>query len=147
MNMRLVNILAVCSSVLLVASCANGASDGEDEADSSAGAVDTDGNTSTEDAGSGVYGPEIKTPYVPNCPHHEAVSEVPRDEMFDRALELGCEYSIHGDISFDEPLQVDNGEDLMGITDPEYALTVDEMHEEGYIEDEEYEKFVESLEG
>lgn len=125
MNMRWVNILAVCSSVLLVTSCANGASDGEDEANGSAEAVDTDGNTSTEDAGSGVYGPGIKIPYVPNCPHHEAVSEVPRDEMFDRAVELGCEYSIHGEISFDEPLQVDNGDGLMCIIDPEYALTVD----------------------
>lgn len=146
MSIRWVNILAVCSSFLLVTSCANGTSDGEDDASQSADAVASDESTGTEDAGSRVYGPEIKTPYVPNCPHHDALSEVSRDEKFDRALELGCEYSIHGEISFDEPVQVENGKDLMGIINPEYALTVDEMHEEGYIDDEEYEKFVESLE-
>lgn len=33
----------------------------------------------------------------------------------------------------------------MGITDSEYALTVEEMHDAGYIEGDQYKKFEQSL--
>lgn len=74
MGRNRLNILAASESMLLVAACAGDTSDGESGDDSSAEGVVSEGDTVAEEEGSGVYAPEIKTPYVPNCPHHEAVS-------------------------------------------------------------------------
>ena len=47
--------------------------------------------------------PEIDAPSVEPCPSTDEVDAVAFDEKFQRALDLGCEHDVDGDITFTEP--------------------------------------------
>lgn len=98
------------------------------------------------DASSG-DGPDIDAPDVAQCPHGAEVEAVPGHEQFQHALDLGCEHSIYGEISFTEPIQSADGETrAWSIISAEHALTVAEMNEAGYIADEDYESHLQHVE-
>lgn len=113
MGYKKLGIVPVLGAVLLVASCGTGGAEDEPQAQSG------DENLSAPPA------PEI-------CEYHEEVSEVPDDEQFERALELGCDYGIHGEIVFAEPIRVDGDDYTDSLTDPSRAMSIEEMREAGY---------------
>lgn len=81
-------------------------------------------------------GPEIDAPYVETCPYHEEVGQVEGSiqDKIDKALELGCEMGIHGDITFEQPIDAPpNSDGTYGFTSVEDALSIPEMCEQGYI--------------
>lgn len=113
MRYKKLGIVPVLGAVFLVASCGTGGAEDEPQAQSD------DENLSAPPA------PEI-------CEYHEEVSEVPDDEQFKRALELGCDYGIHGEIVFAEPIRVDGDDYTDSLTDPNRAMSIEEMNEAGY---------------
>ncbi|MBE1513720.1 hypothetical protein [Nesterenkonia halotolerans] len=69
-----------------------------------------------------------------DCPYYEEVAEVPDDEQFDLAVELGCEYDIYGEIQFEGPIRIlDDDAVMVGLIDPDRAMTEEEMEEAGYL--------------
>lgn len=110
------------------------------------GAGDT--ATSDEDLAGG---PSIDAPATSACPYHEEVSELSdTTKQIALARELGCEPGIHGEIRFDEPIGyieldeptggVEDGLPVFGLISTTEGLSTKEMHEEGYISDEDYER-------
>ncbi|TLP71270.1 hypothetical protein [Nesterenkonia sphaerica] len=60
-----------------------------------------------------------------------------RSDQFDKALELGCETGIHGEINFTQPLDpAEKGTGVYSLTSPDHALSVADMCDQGYIEEE-----------
>lgn len=82
----------------------------------------------------GYTGPRIEEPDpVPACPYHEEVGAVRGVKaQVDLALELGCEADIFGEVTFTEPLP--GG--AIAIISVEHAMSVQEMCEEGIINEE-----------
>lgn len=102
--------------------------------------------TSDEDLAGG---PSIDAPATSACPYHEEVSELSdTTEQIALARELGCEPGIHGEIRFDEPIgyiesDAAGQEDplpVFGLISTTEGLSTREMHEEGYISEEDYER-------
>lgn len=114
-------------SALLLTSC-GGQSTDEEANSSTQAASGTSDESSTDEA-------LVAPPRPDTCPYHEEVSEAPEDEQFDEAVDLGCEYGVHGEIVFDEPVRVDGQDSVNTLTDPTLALSIEEMREAGYAED------------
>lgn len=120
--------------------------DGPDSSTQSDGGYEGSEHTNwTYDDERGWYEEEVKpaphaeAPPVEPCPHHEEVSGVNGDraEQFDRAVSLGCEVGIHGEIDFAQPLDpAEDGSGVYSIIDPEHALSVAEMCDQGYMPEE-----------
>lgn len=90
-------------------------------------------------------GPEIDAPAVEPCPYAAEVDAVAFDEKFQRALDLGCEHDIHGDITFTESIQGPDGE-MLGLLSPDHAMSMEELHEAGYISDADFQEHLEFVE-
>lgn len=136
MSHKRLMIVPVVGCALLLASCGSQSPE-EDEspASSSAESSAPDAEASTEEF-SGEALPREPTsppPPPPACPYHEEVSEVPDDEQYELAIELGCEYDIYGEIVFEEPIRVDGADETVGLIDPDRAMTEEEMEEAGYL--------------
>lgn len=85
-------------------------------------------------------GPEIDAPAVEPCPYHEEVGAVDGSvsHQIAKALELGCEMGIHGEIDFEQPLDApENSSGTYSLTSVEDALSLSEMCDQGYISEEE----------
>lgn len=121
----------VMGCALLVASCGSQSSDEAEESAPSTATESTVPEADSAQASSDLVPP----PPSPVCPHHEEVSEVPDEEQFDLAIELGCEYGVHGEMEFEEPIRTTSDSVTLGLTDPDLALTPEEMEEAGYIWD------------
>lgn len=120
-------VIPVFASVLLLTSCGGQAADEEPNA-STQTASGTSDESSTDEAA-------VAPPTPETCPHHEEVSEAPDDEQFERALDLGCEHGVYGEIVFAEPVRVDGQDSVNTLTDPTLAFSIEEMGEAGYAVD------------
>lgn len=134
------------SFVLLTASGCSSSQDTSEQDSESAQAVQP-GDLNTPDAMSSpdIMAPEprvIHAPSVEPCPYTDEVDAVAFDEKFQRALDLGCEHDVYGDITFTEPIQGPDGE-MFGLLSPEHALTMEELHDAGYISDADFEAHLE----
>ncbi|OAV62954.1 hypothetical protein [Enteractinococcus helveticum] len=90
-------------------------------------------------------GPEISAPPVEPCPYIEEINAVEFDQQFQRALDLGCEHDILGDITFTEPIQGPDGP-MLGLLSPAHAMTIEEMHAAGYLSDADFAEYLQHAE-
>lgn len=121
----------IVGCALLVASCGSPSSDDAEESPAPTETESAEPEAASSEADSDLVPP----PSTPVCPHHEEVSEVPDEEQFELAVELGCEYGVYGEMDFEEPIRTDSDSVTLGLADPDLALTQEEMEEAGYISD------------
>lgn len=87
---------------------------------------------------------KVIAPDVPKCPYVEEVFAAAPGERFATALELGCEYDLHGAIEFSEPTP---GSEHAVLISEEHAMSLEELLDAGVISEEEYERYLPQLEG
>lgn len=135
MKVRAVQTIGMFSVAVLVSAC------------TMSSPTSGSGETTTSDQDR-MGGPSIDPPATSVCPYHEEVSELSDStEQIALAQELGCEPGIHGEIRFNEPIGYiesdaagqDDPLPVLGLISTTQGLSTDEMHEEGYISDEDYE--------
>lgn len=137
--------------LLALAGCASEASPAADSSDINQSSAASSPDASSPFAPDPVTGemdyadPEIDAPPVEPCPYAAEVDAVAFDDKFQRALDLGCEHDIHGDITFTEPIKGPDGE-MLGLLSPDHALSMKEMHEAGYISDADFQEHLEFVE-
>lgn len=125
-------IIPVVGCVLLLASCGSQSPEEEESIASPSAESSTPAAAASSDEAL-PREPTSPPPPPPACPYHEEVSDVPDDEQYDLAVELGCEYDIYGEIVFEEPIRVDGDDETVGLIDPDRAMTEEEMEEAGYL--------------